>query len=98
MTDSRSARDDDRLLWLEAVDDEDGSRGLPARKMATAILLVLLGVAVVAATLFWLGRREGPIRGSAPELIRAAPGPFKVRPDDPGGLDVAGESETAFAT
>ena len=31
-------------------------------------------------------------------MIRAEPGPDKVKPADPGGLDVAGESETAFET
>jgi hypothetical protein len=34
----------------------------------------------------------------APELIRAEPGPYKIKPSDPGGLDVAGESGTAFQT
>lgn len=89
--------DEQGLPWLEAVDDEDGPRGVSARKMLVALLLVLLAAAIIAATFFWIGRRDVPVSG-APELIRAAPGPYKVRPDDPGGLDVAGESQTAFET
>ena len=91
------AYDDQGLPWLEAVDDEDGPRGVSARKMLVALLLVLLAAAIIAGTFFWIGRRDAPIVG-APELIRAEPGPYKVKPDDPGGLDVAGESETAFET
>ena len=84
------------LPWLEAVEDEDEPRGLSAGRMLAALALVLLGVAIVAGTLFWLGREQG---GSGPpELIRAPEGPYKVRPSDPGGLDVSGESGTAFAT
>ena len=84
------------LPWLEPVDDEDEPRGISARKMLAALALVLLGVAIVAGTLFYIGREQG---GSGPpELIRAPQGPYKVKPDDPGGLDVSGESGTAFAT
>jgi hypothetical protein len=97
MTDSRPAYDEP-LPWLEAVDDEDGPSGVPARRMLAALLVVLLAAALVFATFFWLGRRNATPAGGAPELIRAEPGPFKVRPPDPGGLDVAGESETAFET
>jgi hypothetical protein len=89
--------DEQGLPWLEAVDDEDGPRGVSARKMLVAFLLVALAAAIIAATFFWIGRRDAPVTG-APELIRAEPGPYKVRPDDPGGLDVAGESQTAFET
>ena len=96
MTDSRSAYDE-QLPWLEAVDDEDGPRGISARKMLAALLVVLLAAAVVAATFFWIGRQD-PAGIGAPQLIRAEPGPYKVKPSDPGGLDVAGESETAFQT
>lgn len=93
------AYDEQGLPWLEAVDDEDGPRGVSARKMLAALLFVLLAVAIVAATLFWIGRRDSASTvGGAPELIRAEPGPYKVKPDDPGGLDVAGDSGTAFAT
>ena len=47
--------------------------------------------------MFWLGRRDPVVMG-APELIRAEPGPYKVKPENPGGLDIAGESGTAYST
>lgn len=95
MSDIRSGNDD-ALPWLEAVEDEDEPPAVSARKMLAALALVLVGVAIVAGTLFWLGRQD---TGSGPpHLIRAEAGPYKVRPDDPGGLDVAGDSGTAYAT
>src|SRR5687767_449412 len=97
MSDSRSGYDDGQLPWLEAVDDEDGPRGVSAKKMLAALLVVLVAGAIVAGTFFWLGRQD-PVGIGAPELIRAEPGPYKVKPSDPGGLDVAGESGTAFET
>ena len=97
MTDERSVYDDGQLPWLQAVDDEDEPRGLSARKMLAALLVVLLAAALVAGTFFWLGRRDTGGAGP-PELIRAEPGPYKIKPPNPGGLDVAGESETAFET
>ncbi len=96
MNDIRSADSGEALPWLEAVEDEDDPPAVSARKMLAALVLALVGVALVAATLFWLGRQDsgtGP-----PQLIRAEPGPYKVRPDNPGGLDVAGDSGTAYAT
>lgn len=97
MTDSRQAYDE-QLPWLEAVDDEDGPGGVPARRMLAALLVVLLAVGLVAATFFWIGRRDVGETAGAPELIRAEAGPYKIKPTDPGGLDVAGDSETAFET
>jgi hypothetical protein len=97
MSDSRSNYDDGQLPWLEAVDDEDGPRGVSGRKMLAALLVVLAAAVIVAGTFFYLGRQE-TVGIGAPELIRAQPGPYKVKPSDPGGLDVAGESETAFQT
>ena len=97
MSDSRLGYEDGELPWLEPVDDEDGPRGVSARKMLAALLVVLLAAAIVAGTFFWLGRQD-PVGIGAPELIRAEPGPYKVKPTDPGGLDVAGESGTAFET
>jgi len=96
MSDIRPGANAEALPWLEAVEDEDEPPAVSARKMLAALVLVLAGIAIVAGTLFWLGRQDS---GSGPpQLIRAEPGPYKVRPDDPGGLDVAGDSGTAYAT
>lgn len=96
MSDARGY-DDQSLPWLEGVDDEDGPQGPSARKMLVAFVLVMLGVAAVAAAFFWVGRRDVQVNG-APELIKADPNPYKVKPTDPGGLDVTGDSQTAFST
>jgi hypothetical protein len=97
VTDHRSSYDDGQLPWLQAVEDEDEPRGVSARKMFAALAVVLLAALMVAATFFWLGRRDGQVNGP-PELIRAEPGPYKVPSNDRGNLDVAGESQTAFET
>ena len=91
------AYDSESLPWLEAVENEDGPRAISARKMLVGLILVLLAAAVVAGTMFWLGRQDPP-SGGMPTLIKAEPGPYKVKPSDPGGLDVAGDSETAYST
>ena len=95
MNDGRSY--DDQLPWLQAVDDEDEPRGLSARKMLAALTVVLLAALIVAGTFFWLGRRDAVVSGP-PELIKAPPGPYKVKPPNPGGLDISSESESAFET
>lgn len=97
MTDHRPGYDENQLPWLQAVEDEDEPRGVSARKMLAALLVVLIAGALVAGTFFWLGQRGSDGNGPV-ELIRAEPGPYKVKPSDPGGLDVAGESQTAFET
>ena len=94
MSDSRY---DEQLPWLQPVEDEDEPRGISARKMLAALALVLLAALIVAGTFFWLGRRNAIVSGP-PELIHAAPGPYKVKPPTPGGLDISSESQTAFET
>ena len=97
MTDDRVAYDEGQLPWLAAVDDEDEPRGVSARKMLAALVVVLLAAAIVAAAFFWIGRRDADLN-RPPQVIRAEPGPYKIKPPNPGGLDVAGESQTAFET
>lgn len=88
---------EEQLPWLQPVEDEDEPRGLSARKMLAALLVVAMGAAIVAAAFFWLGQRDAPVTGP-PELIQAPPGPYKIKPPNPGGLDISAESETAFET
>jgi len=88
---------DEPLPWLAPVEDEDEPRGFSARRMVAALLVVVLAGLIVAGTFFWLGRRD-MIASGPPVLIKAPPGPYKVKPPTAGGLDISSESETAFET
>jgi SPOR domain len=88
---------DEPLPWLAPVEDEDEPRGISARRMLGALVVILLAAVIVAATFFWIGRRETAADGP-PVLIKAPAGPYKVKPPNPGGLDISSESETAFET
>lgn len=95
MSDERTF--DEPLPWLAPVEDEDEPRGISAKRMIMALLVVLVAAVIVASTFFWIGRRNTVVNGP-PELIRAPAQPYKVKPPTTGGLDIAGESETAFET
>lgn len=97
MSDLRGGYDEESLPWLQEVEDEDAPRGISARAMIVGILLVALVAAAVAGAFYWMGSRNGGTSGE-PELIRAPPTPYKVKPENPGGLDIAGESQTTFET
>jgi cell division septation protein DedD len=88
---------DEPLPWLAPVEDEDEPRGISAGKMLAALVVVLLAVVIIAGAFFWIGHRQSAGNGP-PVLIKALQGPYKVKPANPGGLDISGESETAFET
>lgn len=90
----RAGGDEDRLPWLEPV-EEDRAGGPGAGKTIAAVLVALIVIGLVVGGIFWLSAgRTGPGSG---ELIAAPEGAYKVKPDQPGGMKVEGEGETAFA-
>lgn len=89
------AGEEDRLPWLEAVEEEDEPGGPSVAKLLGAIVIGLVAIGIIVGGLFWLGNRGGG--GGNGEIIAAPEGDYKVRPDDPGGMNVAGEGDTAFA-
>lgn len=95
--DGLSLRDEDRLPWLEAVDDEDDYEGISPFRVALFVLaaLILLG-AVVAGIYFIQKRRHAPAEGDG-ALITAPAGDYKIKPDEPGGMAVEGKGDTTFA-
>lgn len=95
MAGTRLGREEDSRPWLEPVEPEEeptgGSLGKP---IMLAIVAILLLGAVVAGYSWWSG--QGATEGDG-ELIAAPPGPYKIKPSDPGGMEIAGEGDTAFA-
>ena len=86
---------EDRLPWLEAVEEEGGESGPSAFKLIVAVLIGLAAIGGIVGGIFWMGNRDGAENG-APEVIAAPDGPYKVKPDSPGGMTVEGQGETAF--
>ena len=89
--------DEDRLPWLEAVEEDEEEGGPSIAKLVAAIVVGLAAIGIIVGGIFWLGNRGGPDGGGDGELIAAPEGDYKVRPSDPGGMNVAGEGDTAFA-
>ena len=90
---------EDRLPWLEAVEEDDAKEGPGAAKLVAFVIIGLVAIGLIVGGLFWAGSRDtaatGP--GGEPELIAAPEGDYKVKPGDPGGMKVEGEGDSAFA-
>jgi hypothetical protein len=86
--------DEDRLPWLEAVEEDGGSDGPSVAKLVTAIVIGLVAIGVIVGGLYWLGNR-GQTDGN--DIIAAEQGDYKQRPENPGGLNLSGEGNTSVA-
>jgi hypothetical protein len=97
MTDVRADElaEEDRLPWLEAVEEDDDRNGPSIAKLIGAIIIGLAAIAVIVGGLFWLGNRNRSDGNN--EIIAAPEGDYKVRPDQPGGMNATGDGETAAA-
>lgn len=93
----RMQQDEDRLPWLEAVEDEDDERGVGIGKLIGAVLVLVVAIAVVVGGLMWLRSRPDTSVTGEGALIEAPEGAYKVKPTDPGGMRVEGEGESAYA-
>jgi hypothetical protein len=95
--DEKTPLDDDRLPWLEAVDEDEDSDGPSPMKLIVAVVIGLIAIGLVVGGLFWIGRHDGSAN-KEPELIAAEGGDYKVPPGNPGGMQVDGTGDTSFAT
>ena len=87
-------RGDDRLPWLETVEPDDPA-GPPIGRVIALVLLGLALLALIILAIYKLQHRPPAAEG---ELISAQEGDYKIKPDDPGGLNVKGEGTAAVAT
>ncbi|MBB3988988.1 SPOR domain-containing protein [Croceicoccus naphthovorans] len=94
---ARLALDDPdmRLPWLESA-DEDVDEGLDWGRIGKFAGFVVVLAAVIALSFVglsdWISR---PPEGDG-SLIEAPEEPYKVRPENPGGAQVAGTGDTAY--
>ncbi|WP_439534328.1 SPOR domain-containing protein [Polymorphobacter sp.] len=101
---------DDDAPWLAEARPQrggrDGGRGGTSVSRRSFFLTLAGGLALLAAVIvgaFLLISREeqsngdGYMEASQAPLITAEPGPFKVKPEDPMGLDVEGQDQTLYA-
>ena len=87
--------DDDRLPWLETV-EEDYREGPSFGRILLLIFLLLLVIGAAAGGYYWYQQQQG-LTGNG-QLINAQEGDYKVKPDEPGGQIVEGEGDTVFST
>ena len=85
--------DEDRLPWLEAVEEDE--RGPSPAKLIAAVLIGLVAIGIIVGGLFWLGNRAAG--GGGEELI-ASPGDYKMPAPERGGMQVDNGSSTQVAT
>lgn len=87
--------EDDRLPWLETV-EEDYHDGPSIGRILLLVVLFLLVAGAIGFGYYWYKNQQGLTGNGA--LINAQEGDYKVKPDEPGGMKVEGEGDTVFAT
>jgi SPOR domain len=89
-------QDEDRLPWLEAVEEDDDIDRVPTGKLVGFVAAALLALGIVVGGVWWLqSQKQGPEGDGT--LIAAQEGDYKVKPEVPGGMKVEGQGDSAFA-
>lgn len=88
-----SGEDEDRLPWLEPVDDYDDEEGISIARLISAVVIGLVALGLVIGGIFWLRNRGADGDGT---LITAPAGPIKERLGETGGMVVEGSEDVAY--
>lgn len=90
---ARGVPEEERLPWLEEAPAAPPPRRGGGIVRLIALLLVVAAAAVLG--LWWWHVRTGG--EDAAGLIKAPPGPYKIRPPEAGGMAVEGEGYASFS-
>lgn len=96
-------REDDDAPWLAEAGGSRAQTNVSKRSLFWTIIIGLGLATVVAIGLVLLftkkeaGSTEGYMNAEQAPLITAEPGPYKIAPADPKGLQVEGEDQTIYA-
>ena len=89
-------KDEDRLPWLEAVENDDDDDSVSHGKLIGFLLVGLAALGLIVGGVWWL-RSQSPGAEGDGTLIAAQQGDYKVKPDAPGGMKVEGQGDSTFA-
>jgi hypothetical protein len=94
-----SNAEEDRLPWLEPVEDETAEEGVSAARLIAGLIVALVALGLVVGGVYWLKQRasESSAAAGEPTLIAAQPGPYKIKPAEAGGMQVKGQDDSAYA-
>ena len=94
--DSLDLQDEDRLPWLEAVDDGDDDEGISIIRLILLIVAGLVFLGAIIGGIYWLqNARTGTGDGT---LITAPEGDYKVPAENRDARQFEGEGDSSFAT
>jgi hypothetical protein len=91
------AAGDEALPWLEGDGDDDNEGVDTARMVGFALIAVILLAAIVGGIWYASRDRADPELLADGSTIEAPDGPYKERPEDPGGKVHEGTGDTSFA-
>jgi len=90
------ADNDERLPWLESDDDYE-QPGVDTGRIVAFAAVGLLAVVLILGLVWWFtGDHTDEALVADGSVIEAPDQPYRSRPDDPGGIEVAGTGETSF--
>lgn len=92
--------EEDRLPWLEPVDEEPVEQGVSAARLIVGLLVALIALGLVVGGVYWLKQRATggqQVASTEGTTIPAPAEPYKVKPDQPGGMQVKGQGDSSYA-
>lgn len=89
-------RETDRLPWLEGDEEPEQITVDTGRVLALGLIALLVMVVIMAALWWMMSDRAGDGVQEEGTTIQAPDEPYKTRPEDPGGREVAGTGDTSF--
>lgn len=89
--------EEDRLPWLEPVNDVDEDNTVSPGRLIGLVLGGLGALALLVGAIWWMQNRSNNPNGEG-ELIAAAEGDYKVAPTDSGAPEFKGTGDASYKT